>query len=365
MSPLLAMLGARVIKVALKGAVACGLAYYLGSLLPSPIDEYKYYAALGAFTVVGLAVADSIKETFQVTGAVGVGVAVAIAAQSISWANSVTVAVTIALCFLLGSIRVFGLHGTWAPLAGLFVLAAGGANPEPMALGYLVQLPLGAIVGALVNALLFAPLGEDEIEPAADETLTLLSRQMANYADLLEDQRRNRDDPDAADRRGDEMHANVVALEDVQTRLRSAIIDARRAEKGNPRARLHTERREAILDRAEAVNRCSATLMAVGVVMAQSSAPEDRAGISARLHAVRAMRRASAIFADPEKAQCEPEIFGETKHELEEMLACTREATGDGLDDVLLGALAVTINDCLETFARHVAEVDPEDCRPA
>ena len=72
-----------VVLVAVKAAIACGLAFYVGALLPPPIDEYKYYAALGAFTVVGLVLADSVKESLQVFGAVTVGVAVAVLVQAV------------------------------------------------------------------------------------------------------------------------------------------------------------------------------------------------------------------------------------------------------------------------------------------
>jgi hypothetical protein len=362
MARLLAFLRARSATVALKAAIACGLAFYLGSLLPSPVDDYKYYAALGAFTVVGLVLADSVKESLQVFGAVAIGVAVALAAQSISWANSVTVAVTIAVCYLLGTGRLFGVQRTWAPLAGLFVLAAGGADPEPMALGYLVQLPMGALVGVAVNGLLFAPLGDDDLEPATTQTLLLLSGQMRSYADVLENQRQAVDDTDGADERDDAIHDNVVELEDVQARLRSAIVEARRAAKGNPRARLHAERHAAALDRAEAINRCSATLLAVGVVLGQSSPPVDEHGRAMRRHTEKALRLTAEVFEDPHLARERPDLLRDTQDSIDQLLHQARtSSSGDGLDHVLFGALALAVHDCLETFARHVADVDLPD----
>ncbi len=359
MARFLTLMRLRVVTVAFKAAIACGLAFYLGSLLPAPVDEYRYYAALGAFTVVGLVLADSVKESLQVFGAVSVGVGVAALAQWVSGANAVTVAVTIAVCFLLASARLFGVQRTWAPLAGLFVLAAAGSDPEPMALGYLVQLPLGALVGVAVNALLLAPLGDDDLEPASAQALVLLSGQMASYADLLEEQRRAQEDTDVADRRDDVVHANVVELEDAQTRLRAAIVQARRALRGNPRARLHAERHAAALDRAEAINRCSATLLAVGVVLAQSGAPEDEEGTRARQHAGQALRCASEVFADPETARQRPDLLRDTEQRVEDMMQLVRSSASAGsLDHVLFGALGVTLRDCLQTFARRVAGTD-------
>lgn len=353
------LLRRRVVLVALKASIACGLAFYVGALLPPPVDDYKYYAALGAFTVVGLVLADSVKESVQVFGAVAVGVGVALVVQTLSWTNAVTVAVTIAIGVLLGAARLFGVQRTWAPLAALFVLATGGPDPEPMALGYLVQLPLGALIGILVNVLVFAPLGDDDLEPASAQALLLLSGQMGDYADLLEQQREAEEDTDVADHRDDVVHTNVVELEDAQARLRSAIVEARRAAKGNPRARLHARSLEAALDRAQAVNRCSAALLAVGVVLGQSGAPQDEHGVAVRRHAEEALRNAAEVFADPAMAEERPDLLRATEDSLDAMLhAVGGPPSGDGLDRVLFGALAVTIRDCLHTFARHVAEVD-------
>ncbi|QFG68694.1 hypothetical protein [Ornithinimicrobium pratense] len=174
--------------VAVKAALASGIAYHLGSLLPEPVDGYSYYAALGAFTVVGLVLVDSVKESLQVFGAVGLGVTIAVAVQALTIANPVTVALTIAIGVLLGSSRLFGAQRTWAPLAALFVLATGGQDPEPMALGYVVQIPLGALVGVLVNVVLFTPLGDDDLEPAAAAVQQRLAVQMRSYAEILRDQ---------------------------------------------------------------------------------------------------------------------------------------------------------------------------------
>lgn len=357
------------VTTAVKAALACGLAFYLGSLLPAPIDDYKYYAALGAFTVVGLVLADSVKESLQVFGAVAVGVAVAVLVQSVSWTNSVTVALTVAIGYLLGVTRLFGVQRTWAPLAGLFVLAAGGPDPEPMALGYLVQLPMGALVGVLVNALLLAPLGEEDLEPASNQALRLLAHQMGSYADLLREQRETSEDQgqpapavDGEEHRDDVVHANVVQLEDAQARLRAAVARARRAGRGNPRARLHASRQSAMLQRAEAVNRCSATLIAAGVVLGQANTPQDARGSALRGLAEDALRHAGEILADPGAAQERPDLLVATEESIARML---REAgaptSSDTLDRVLFGALALTLKDCVETFARRIADVELPD----
>lgn len=368
MSTLSGLLRRRSVVTALKAAVACGVAFWLGSLLPDPLEQYKYYAALGAFTVVGLVVLDSVKESLQVLGAVAVGVGVAVLVQTLSWTNPLTVAVTVAAGVLLGASRMFGVQRTWAPLAGLFVLATGGPDPAPMALGYVVQVPLGALVGVVVNALVLAPLGDDDLESASRALLRTLSQQMTTYADILQAQVRDgRDDPDAAARRGEVVHDAVVELETTQSRLRSAMTQAGRARRANPRVRLHPARLAAELDRAEATSRCAATLLAVGVVLEQSSPATADEGLALRQLSATALEQAAPVIADPEAARTKPERLAESLESVQRMREQARSLSPeDGLDHILFGALALATQDCLETFARHVAraelpEIDPRD----
>lgn len=353
------LLRRRVLLLALKAALASGLAFWLGSLLPEPVDQYKYYAALGAFTVVGLAVADSVKESLQVFGAVAVGVTVALVVQALSFANPVTVAVTIAAGVLLGASRFFGVQRTWAPLAGLFVLATGGPDPEPMAVGYVVQVPLGALIGILVNALFFPPLGDDDLEPAAAEVQRLLADQMHSYAELLKDQATTGDDTEAADRRAGVVHDNIVQLEEGQARLRTALVEARRAMKANPRVRLNPQAHQHELDRAEATSRCAATLLAVGVVLGQSAPALSDEGVVMRRRSAVALEQAAEVFTDPEEAREQPELLLRVQESIDSMLQQARSMRErEGLDNVLFGALALAIQDCVSVFTSEVAEIE-------
>jgi hypothetical protein len=352
------LLRGRVLVTALKAALASGLAFWLGSLLPEPLDGYKYYAALGAFTVVGLAVADSVKESLQVAGAVAVGVVIALVVQALSFANPFTVAVVIAAGVLLGASRIFGVQRTWAPLAALFVLATGGPDPEPMAWGYVAQVPLGAVIGLVVNAIFLAPVGDEDLDLSARQVRHLLADQMRSYAEVLEDQARTGDDVEAADRRNEMVHENIVALEEAQARLRTAISDARRARRGNPRTRLAPDRYRRDLSRAEATSRCSATLLAVGVVLGQSALPLSDHGVVLRQHSATALDQAAQVFDDPQAAREEPQLITTIGESIEAMLEQARSMSEEeGLDHVLFGALALAVQDCVRIFTREVADV--------
>lgn len=358
------LLRRRALLIALKAALASGLAFWLGSLLPEPVDQYKYYAALGAFTVVGMAVADSVKESLQVFGAVAVGVVIAVVVQALTFANPVTVAVTMAAGVLLGASRLFGVQRTWAPLAALFVLATGGPDPEPMALGYVIQVPLGALIGILVNAIFFPPLGDEDLEPAAEKVQRLLAEQMHSYAEVLEDQATTGNDTEAADRRAGLVHDNIVRLEEGQAQLRSALVDARRALRGNPRVRLNPEAPLLELDRAEATSRCAATLLAVGVVLGQSAPALSDEGVVMRRRAAVALEQAAEVFEDPDAAREHPSLITRTDEHIDSMLEQALAMSGsEGLDNVLFGALALAIQDCVRVFTRDVAEIEVPDAK--
>src|SRR5699024_3780166 len=295
------------------------------------------------------------------------GVAVAVLVQTLSWTNPVTVAVTVAAGVLLGASRLFGVQRTWAPLAGLFVLATGGPDPAPMALGYVVQVPLGALVGDVVNAVVLAPLGDDDLDAASRGVLRTLSQQMSTYADVIQAQMRAGHDPEAAPHRGELVHEAVVELEETQSRLRTAIAQARRAQRANPRVHLHPDRHLAELDRAEATSRCAATLLAVGVVLEQSSPTTADDAMTLRRLSATALEQAAGVIADRDAARTKPQRLAESLQSVEQMRERARSMSPrDGLDHILFGALALATRDCLHTFARHVAgaKLPEPDQRP-
>ncbi len=357
MRRILSLLRRRVVIVAVKAGVACALAFYLGSLLPAPVDEYKYYAALGAFTVVGLVVVDSFKESLRVFAAVVIGVGVALVVQAVSWTNFLTVGVAVLVCSLLMALPVLGDQRTWAPLAALFVLAAGGPDPEPMVLGYLLQLPLGAVVGVVVNLLFLPPLGSTELHAATMRVHRLMVDQMRSYADLLD--RVDGPEPPGPDEREDLVRTNEEQLEAARTSLRQAIERASRALRANPRARSRGESERDALDRAQATERCAAALLAVGVVIAQSVPESGEAQRRMRRSAVEVLRQAADIFEDPGHLRSDPELIDRARQAVDHTLRQARspEASEDP-DGLLFGALALTVRDSLEVFTSQVAVLD-------
>lgn len=347
----------RLLALAVKAGVATGIAYYLGSLLPSPLDEYKYYAALGAFTVVGLFVVDSTKESLRVLAAVSLGVAVAVAAQALAWTNPLTVALVVLSAALLGGIPGLGQQRDWAPLAALFVLATGGPDPGPMALGYVTQVPLGAAVGIVVNILLLAPLGSFDLEDWVRQMREILGRQMRRYAELLEDQLDDPRDPEAVEARSAAFRENIQELQLAQAHLLRLMSDGQRAQRGNPRARLSANREALALERAEAISRCTSALGAAAVILDQAEPADGDGGRRLRRDGVELLRQSADVLDSAQPRQRSQEMLQRTRESLDRMLQRVH-AVGleEGLDHVLFGALAVSVWRCLETFERQVAD---------
>ena len=344
------------LTLAVKAGVATGIAYYLGSLLPPPLDGFKYYAALGAFTVVGLFVVDSAKESLRVLGAVSIGVAVAVAAQTLAWTNPLTVAAVVLAAVLLGGLPGLGQQRDWAPLAAIFILATGGPDPGPMALGYVTQVPLGAAVGILVNILLLPPLGSVDLEDWVAQTREILARQLRQYAELLEDQLDEPQNPEGMEARSAALSENIQELQQAQAHLLTLMSDGKRAQRANPRARLSANREALALQRAEAIGRCTAAVAAAAVILDQTEPAEGERGRRLRRDGVELLRASAEVFdsSQPSRSQ---EMVQRTRESLDRMLQQVRAVGLDeGLDQVLFGALAVSVWRCLETFERQVAD---------
>lgn len=347
------------ITLAIKAGTAAGAAFFLGSLLPAPLDEYKYYAALGAYTVIGLVVVESIKESLRVLGAVLIGVAVAVATQLIVWTNPATVASAVLICVLLAALPMLGEQRSWAPLAALFVLATGGPDPEPMALGYLIQLPLGALVGIVVNFLVFAPLGSRDVEQVAARVRVLIASHPRFYADLLDEQVEDPGDGDAVSQRTDQITAHLHELERGQASLLAAMAKGQQARRGNPRARAWVDWEDSARGQAEATSRCAAALGAVAVILRETAPSDQESGQHLRRDAAHVLRGAAEIFEDPHAVHRDQDKLATTQEGLDRMMQAVRPVdTGGGLDSVLFAALALSVQQCLTVFTQDIVDSD-------
>lgn len=244
--------------LAAKSAVAAGLAFWAGGLLPGDLGEYRYYAALGAYTVMYPSVSDSLTQAARAAVAVLLGALLAMVLQLTAWTNPATVGLAVGLGVLLGAWRWLRDQATWVPVVALFVLAVGGARPEGYVRAYVVQIVLGALVGTAVNFVAFAPLPVHELQKSTSALRRELARQLRAVANALADD---------GGSRAEDVLAGLPDVSPARERVRLAIAQARSARKGNPRASRSAHIHRALFDLGETLQRCSTSVESMAVVI--------------------------------------------------------------------------------------------------
>lgn len=208
--------------IALKTAVAAGLAWAVVSQLGGWAADYPYYAPLGAVVTVTNTVARSAREAMGALGAILMGVSLALGAQLAELPVLLSLAVVVGIGTLLGGLPWLGSMGSWVPVAALFVLLVGRNDPMHYSAAYLGLTALGAAVGVAVN-LAMPPLPLARAGRAEQRLRSLLAGQLELLADgLLCDDVLSRDE---WARRRHDLAPGIRQLEEVMSELR----DARRA----------------------------------------------------------------------------------------------------------------------------------------
>ncbi|MEX1078394.1 MAG: FUSC family protein [Homoserinimonas sp.] len=146
------------VLLALKTAIAAGLAWPVAHLLPGTVDEYSYYAPLGALISMMPTMLGSLRASLQTALglALGIGLAWAVLESPLPGVASVPLAVGIGV--LLGGLRGFGAGRDYVAIAALFVLVVGGSQADDYSLGFLVQMGVGMAIGIAVNLIIVPPL---------------------------------------------------------------------------------------------------------------------------------------------------------------------------------------------------------------
>lgn len=137
--------------VAVKSAIAAGLAWAVVLPLGGAANDYPYYAPLGAVVVMSTSAMTSVRSAIQAVVAITLGAAVAVVAQQIPTPQLVTLMAAVGVGTLLSVWKRLGAMGVWVPFAALFVLILGGDNPWQYLLGYAGLTTLGAAVGVAVQ----------------------------------------------------------------------------------------------------------------------------------------------------------------------------------------------------------------------
>ncbi|WP_125777306.1 FUSC family protein [Antribacter gilvus] len=218
-------------SMAVKGAVAAALAWFLGLVAPAPFSEYPYYAPLGAVVVTTGTLVRSARAGLQAAGAILIGAAIARGVDLVLEPGGAAIALAVGLALLCAGWSVLGDMGTWAVTSALFVLIIGASDPADFVGAYAGLVVAGALIGIGVN-LVFPPLPLTPSEMALDRLRDVLVEQLDLLADGLD-----REVPPSQEEWGERRRS----IEPTRARARESVQQAREAVRANRRARRYRE----------------------------------------------------------------------------------------------------------------------------
>lgn len=137
--------------VAVKAALAAALAWLIILPFGGVADEYVYYAPLGAVVVVSSRLAHTMRSSVQTVLAIAIGTSLALLARQLPGPGVIALAVVVGIGTVIGAWSVLGSMSGWVPIAGLFTLVVGGADPERYMFAFLGLTAFGALIGLGVN----------------------------------------------------------------------------------------------------------------------------------------------------------------------------------------------------------------------
>ena len=218
------------LQLALKAALAAGIAFAVAPYMPGSAAAYPYYAPLGALVAMYENVAGSMRQGLQTLVGLAIGIALAFMLFSLGQPSPLTVAVVMGLGVILAGLPKIGSGRDWIPTAALLVLLVGGHNPDTFSFGYLLQMGVGVTVGVAVNLLVFPPLHFRAAALSIAELRQALAQQLWDMGKALKESW----PPEHVDwsRRSDGLAAHARSV-------RFAVEKADASRQANPRRHLH------------------------------------------------------------------------------------------------------------------------------
>jgi hypothetical protein len=248
-----------------KAALAAGLAWMAGRLIPEPIDDYAYYAPLGALISMTPTLMGSIRQSAQTTASLALGVGLAWMIISVDAPAPLAVPRAVGLGVLLAGIPALGPGRDYVPIAALFVLVIGGGHAGDYALGYIVQMAIGMAIGIAVNLVIVPPLYLKDAADRISELRTQIAGRLSSLADELGTPGSDaRTLPPESDR-----------LEQQLADARRIVDDAFDSRRGNPRSRWHRYDPQEDYDDLRALRRIGDHMMDVREVLRDGLTPEE------------------------------------------------------------------------------------------
>lgn len=280
------------VGLAVRTALAAAVAWFIAGFIPG-VEEYPYYAPLGALVATSFNVSSTLRETLRAGLAVGLGAVIGLAGHALLPSGVLTIAVVVGLGILVAGLPLFGELGSWVPTAALFMLILGGRDPlgYPAAYGGLVLL--GGLIGTVV-VLLFPQLPLAPTERASVRLRSGMVDQLEQLADGLEMEGM----PD-----GDGWRQRMLPLDHWMSTTRRALRETEESRRWNLRAARRHSRVERVGQRARVLERVAWLVQDLVEIISQDERNGNAAvglGPDLRPQTARVLR-ALAGAMDPER----------------------------------------------------------------
>jgi len=339
--------------LAVKTALAAAFAWWLAPQVPGVAAEYPYYAPLGAVIAMYPTVKRSLRLGVQsVIGVVlGILLATVVTLLQTGYPGVLTVALVVGVGVLVGGARRLGAGRDWVLTAGLFVLLLSGSNGgEAYAIGYIVQIGIGVVIGVLVNLLVVPPLYTGQTDERLRRTRAALADRFDDVASVF------------AARwplESDEWEERLSEVPETMRAVREQVQQAEEASSLNPRRLvqrrdLGEERRDLV-----ALERVSFHLQDAAEVSGilarriglQIGLPDDLAGtVSRAVAAVAVVVREGRTAEDGGR-----EVFTEARRAVADLWDALDASGADSATD-LSGGVSIAVS-----LGRTIAALDPDD----
>ncbi|HET8560413.1 MAG TPA: FUSC family protein [Marmoricola sp.] len=336
------------VVLAVKVAVAVGLAWLVVQALPGFAQQYPYYAPLGALIAVSGTVAGSLRESAQAIVAILLGAPIAWLVDLAFPTNVATLAAVVALATLASRWSWLGTKAGWAPVAALFVMLVGGNQPGTYVAAYLGLTSLGAVIGFAVD-LAFPAL-------PLNATQCVVTRLRETLADQLDDLAEGllREQPLTLEEWNDRQRE----ISPLASQMRRMVDHTDEARRGNWRAaRWRGEAQRQHLQ-AQAMEELAAQVRDMtGVVTREERAELDAValGPAVRPYAAHTLEAMADTLRSVQGSTADPELLHRADEALRRLVVeirSDRSRTGDDM----FGA-----GELVMTLRRALAALAPED----
>lgn len=244
-----------------KTALAVGLAWTIAPHMPGVVDQYPYYAPLGALVSMYPTLMGSAKSSLQTILGLAAGIALATVIVLTVGPTWWSIPLVVALGVFVSGTGWFGIGKEYVPMAALFVLIIGGHDADDYSLGYLVQMTVGVVIGLVVN-LVIAPA---PLTAQAEQELEMFRHRLADHLHAIGDAVTDSWPPERKQWADD-----AVSLAETSRSVRAALVEADESLRGNPRAWRRHEGTDDAHAQLEALDRISQQIRDISETIADT-----------------------------------------------------------------------------------------------